>query len=294
MIYLILQVIFASFFTLIIRWSQTRGTEDVTVVGCINYICGAFLILPFWYFRGDTGATDQQFWNAALTGGAMGCVYFTAFFFAITVIRWVGASAATAMGVLAILLPIVIAAIYWDDQPSVIQCLGIGLAIIALLLMAIKPKATRESEATLKQTPALVVTIVLVTFFLLCGCSRVAQDVFDHVSVAGEKPTFVLSTFIVSGIPSAGLLIYRRVFKGQRILGWEWCFGIFLGLTNMLQAHLILFCLEYYPGFVVFPVTSAGSILFTMFVATIWLGERLNIRSYIGVAITVLALFLLK
>ena len=46
MISLLLNIIFASAFTLIIKWVQVRQREDICTVGPINYIVAAVLIAP--------------------------------------------------------------------------------------------------------------------------------------------------------------------------------------------------------------------------------------------------------
>ena len=59
MIYLILQIIFSSAFTLIIKWAQMRGREDVIAIGAVNYIVAALAILPF-VFQIDFSATSSD------------------------------------------------------------------------------------------------------------------------------------------------------------------------------------------------------------------------------------------
>ena len=323
MIFLILQVVFASLFGLVIKWVQNRNVENIVAIGCINYITAAVSILPFWLQRGETGATPDDVFGAMLSGGSMGGVYFIAYFFAIAAIRWIGASAASVVSVLSILLPIAFAAWYWKDLPTTQQLIGVGLALLALILIGASRQKGDEkvdhgpmeapteppfevsvdTEADARVAPSYriaptpirswLVPIVLVVFFLLCGCSRIAQEAFKHISVAGERPTFLLTAFVVAGIPSVIFLAYQFFVVGKAIMPTEWAFGIAMGLTNILQSHFILKCLEYYSGFIVFPVTSAGSVLFTTVVATTMLGERLTLKSCIGIAIAVAALFLL-
>ncbi len=67
-----------------------------------------------------------------------------------------------------------------------------------------------------------------------------------------------------------------------------------MGLSNVLQMHFILLALGVIPGYIVFPVGSAGAILLTTLIAVGLLGERLSGRSMIGIAISVVALFMLK
>lgn len=282
MIYLLLQVVFASAFTLFIKWTQVRGREDVITVGAINYIVAAISILPIFLLKNPPPLSLGAVW----TGGSMGIIYFIAFFFAIYAIKSVGASSATVVSVLSILFPIGIAAIIWHEQPNFWQAGGIGLALLALLLIGGQTNASPINQDSKK---AWVTPVVLFSFFLLCGMSRVSQDTFKHVSDPQHLPTFLLSAFGIAAIASIVTLIHRR----RKILPTEYIFGISLGLANILQSHFILKSLEYYEGFIVFPVTSAGAILLTTLIATALLGERLNARTCVGIAISVVALFLL-
>ena len=280
MIYLILQVIFASSFILIIKWAQLRDREDVITIGAINYIAAAFFIVPRFLGQQYSEVSSGALW----TGGSMGAIYFVAYFFAIYSIKVVGATSTTVVSVLSILFPIVVAAFVWDEIPNLQQMLGIGLALAALLLMAYRTEK-QPHEKSVWITP-----LILLGFFILCGCSRLSQETFKHVSDPDQRPTFVLAAFVVAGIPSFLVLLLRR----KKIKKMEWIIGISLGLTNMLQTHLILNCLEHYPGFIVFPVVSAGAIIFTTIVATTLMKERLNPMTVTGIGLAVVALFMLQ
>ena len=111
-----------------------------------------------------------------------------------------------------------------------------------------------------------------------------------HVSEPAHRPTFLLAAFIIASIPSIGLMIYRR----KRISLSELSMGIALGLSNVLQSYFLLKSLQYFPGFIVFPVVSAGGLMFITFYATIVFGEKLSTKSYIGIGIATIALVLLN
>lgn len=262
---------------------QRGGREDIFVIGAINYIAGAIAVLPVFLVNNATEGLAGAMW----TGGAMGAVYFVAFFFVIYSIKWVGVSATTVVAVLAILIPIAFAAFYWDEQPSTEKVIGIGLALISLTLIGSKHNSKRNISRP------WFAPIVLVIFFLLCGMSRLSQETFRHVSIPEQRPTFLLTTFLVASIPSLVLLGYLLGHKQQRLLLTELLFGIGLGLSNVLQSFFILKCLEKFPGYMVFPITSAGGILITTLIAISILQERLNVRAYVGIGVAIVALFLL-
>ncbi len=167
------------------------------------------------------------------------------------------------------------------------QASGIGLALLALLLIG--GQTNRAPSSGSDEARKWVVPVVLFSFFLLCGFSRLAQDTFKHVSQPAQLPAFLISAFGISGVASVIMLVQRR----RQVMPMEVVFGVSLGLANILQSHFILKSLEHYQGFIVFPVTSAGAIVLTTLVATVLLGERLNGRTYVGIAVSVVALFLL-
>ena len=72
MIYLILQIVFASAFTLFIKWAQIRRQENVITIGAINYIVAAVSIIPVFLFSNLSPVSFGALW----TGGSMGAVYF--------------------------------------------------------------------------------------------------------------------------------------------------------------------------------------------------------------------------
>ena len=273
---------------------HNRGSEDIVTVGAINYIVAATAIAP-WCFTGIKQTGD---FVAIATGGTMGLVYFVAFFFVIYCVRVVGVSSTMVVSSLSLLLPIIVAALVWGSTPNPIQIAGIALALVSLLMVAAKPKppavkpkpdkaTALENEPTAKDWKPLVLLFV---FFLLCGFSRIAQETFKYESVADQKPTFLLAAFTIAGIPSLILLIYRF----RPILKMEFVIGIIMGLSNGLQTFWMLKSLDFIPGYIAFPLSSAGGIVFTTAVATSMLNEKLGRRSYIGIAVSVVALVLLN
>jgi drug/metabolite transporter (DMT)-like permease len=290
-LYLTLYVISSSIFGLCIKWMHVRGTEDVITAGAINYIVAALIIGPWCFLDGQqTGDVP-----AIVSGTSMGAVYFTAYFFVIWCVRVVGVSSTSVVSVLSMLIPIVFAALVWGDQPSLLQSAGITLALVSLILIGIKPKKqstakVTDSDVVAEKNFSWVPTLILGGFFLLCGLSRVAQEAFKHVSPIDQKPTFLLAAFLAAGVPASIVLLWRR----RKILPMELFIGFLMGVTNGSQVWLTLRTLDYLEGFIFFPVSSAGTIIFTMFVAVLFLQERISRRAMIGIGVAVVALVMMN
>lgn len=304
MIALILQIVFSSAFTLLIKWAQVRGKEDEITFGAINYIVAAICISPVLILHLPPDISIGVMW----AGASMGLIYFTAYFFAIKAIRQVGAASSTVVSVLSILLPIGLATVLYDEHPRPIQWIGIAFALAALTLIGLpteKPKHDEtdhslekniapKSEADKTPKTGWVVPVILVAFFLLCGFSRVAQEAFKHLVEAdqqpAQRPIFLASAFFAASIPSAFMLIFRK----RKIKKSELGMGIAMGVSNVLQLFFILQALGYFSGFIVFPVSSAGGVVLVTFVATYLLNERLSRLTLIGISLSVVALFMLN
>lgn len=294
MIYLALYVIFSSVFTLCIKWVHVRGREDVITTGAINYIVAAVIIAPWYYLDGRQTQDTAAMW----LGGSMGAMYFVNFFFVIWCVRVVGVSSTTVVGVLSMLIPIIFAALVWESVPQMLQVAGIGLALVSLVLIGLKParqqplgnKLPDEKANQSEASTALKSTLVLGIFFLLCGGSRIVQEAFNFKSDVSQKPTFLLSAFVISSMPSTIVLLYRR----RKVLPMEAVIGIIMGVANVSQTWFTLKSLEKLQGYIFFPVSSAGGIIFTMIVAVLFLQERISQRAFIGIAIAVVALVLMN
>lgn len=276
-----------------IKWSQQRGSEDVMAVGSINYIAAAVFTLPAFLIYNPIPVSTGALW----TGASLGSCYFIGYLLVIRAIHAVGASTTSVVSVLSILMPIVAAAMFFEEIPTTLQSAGIGLALASLLMIGGNRQPTKcdESSEVLpidesSTTAGWIVPAVLVSFFLVCGVIRMAQDAFNHVSDASQQTAFCLVAFTIASIPSLFVLLRNRRWPTSM----EWGTGVLLGLSNVLQTYFILRALEHLAGYIVFTLASGGSILLTTAVATGLMGERLNRRTQIGIAMAVVALVLLR
>ena len=283
MIFILLNILFASLFGLCIKWVENRNLEDIVTVGMINYVAAAIASSPELL---SITADETTTW-AIVTGGTMGTAYFIAFFFCVYAIKYIGVANSTVISILSICVPILAGVLIWKEDPSWVQWIGIGLALVSLSLIGKKGDAVKQGTVPDKPwyTPWIIIG-----FFILCGVSRLAQEAFKHLCNESQRPVYLTAAFAIATVPSIAVLIIRR----KNIMPTEWFIGIGLGLANILQTHFILKSLKQFDGFIVFPVTSAGSLMFVTLVATRFMGEKLGKLTYIGIAIACIALILLN
>lgn len=279
MIYIALNILLSSLFLLLLRWLQHRPV-DILSVGAVNYIVGALGALLMYLLA---GSRDSSLLSCVF-GAVNGASYFIAFFFLLSTMRWKGAAQAAVLSRLSILLPILGGIWIWHERPSDLQSVGIALACLSLTLVGRGRLSFSVSDLP------WYAPIHMAAFFLIAGSSRLAQKAFSHLGGSHEEPAFLLAAFGVAAVASVAMLLGRR--KAPRPA--ELIFGAIVGLANVSQTFFVLKALEAYAGYIVFPVTSAGGLVLTALVAAYLLEERLTLRSYVGIAVAVLALALLR
>ena len=277
--YLLFYILFSSIFILVFRWRQKRS-EDLITLAAINYLAGAGLALLS--VSEDVLASTLE--PAFLLGLVNGAFFFIAFIFLMPLLASKGAALSSAVSRLSILVPISCGIIVWSERPTVLQYAGILSACLSLVLIGNKGIYQRVAESRLRG-------FVLVSlFFVTAGITRLSQEAFRQYCRPEEASLYVLTTFLVAGVVSILVLIIRR----RRPTVNEFFFGCVVGVANNLQVYFILKALGVFPGFVVFPVTSVGGLLFTAGVAVAFLKERLNRFGLYGIGFAILALLLLN
>lgn len=222
--------------------------------------------------------------NATLLGAVNGIAYFLGYLLLIPVLFWKGAALTAVASRLAMLMPIVFGILFWGERPSLWQTIGIGFGTFSLLLIG--QNKTRIGESNI---PARII-VLMPLFFLVAGSARTSQEAFKYYGNPEEIAFFVLAAFSIASLASLAIIHFRNL----RPTLSEIIIATVVGFANYLQTVFLLKALEKFPGFIVFPIISAGGLLFTTSVAVFLFKEPLSKRSAFGIAIAILAMALLN
>lgn len=287
MFYLIASVILATAFGLIMKHCQTRG-HNVLAVGCVNYIA-AGLVSGVLLLSGGIDslaeATGQAAdpvaspWLVLLLGSCGGASYVLSYLLILSVLKHRGITLPTAVTRLSIVIPILCSIALWGEKPNVWQAIGLSITFPALMLLT----QQRRSEASGIATRTVVIVCVLL--LLTSGGSRVMQKAFIEECGAAQHPLLIASWFGSAGV-------FGLVILGVSATAPKWrdlLAGTILGLVNFSALISILLALKNVPGFVFFPVSSAGSLALTALLASVIWRERLRRRGIVGIVAAVIA-----
>ncbi|MDA1191011.1 MAG: hypothetical protein O3A46_04920 [Candidatus Poribacteria bacterium] len=274
---LALQVLFSAGFGLAVKRARLRGS-NVIVVGGLNYIFAA-VFATIWVAAKQNLVFGMP---GVVFGSINGIVYFFTYFLLIYAMHHHGLAATTAVGQVALVVPILASVVLWSEYPSTLQIVGIVITMGTVVLLDARKDALVGVDKMLR--------LVLVLFFIAGGGVRVVAKLFAELHVPEQRPFYVWIVFVSSGLLSVLLLIREGKFPTPA----EWAYGAFVGMCNVVQIIFFLTALAELPGIIVFPVSSCGHLIVTTTVAVALMGERPTRKMYWGIGLSAVAVILLN
>lgn len=275
---LALAVIFASAFSLIMKFSQEKQ-YSVLAVGGVNYIAAAIaaaLLVPWEHVTSVSS-------GMCLLAAVSGIGYLVTYLLLAHALRRRGITVPTAAVQVAMVVPLVPSVLLWHEHLAAVQATGVLFAVAAILLLA-PPGGARA--AGISRWAYLVVPMI----FLTSGATRVAQKAVTEFAPDGQQPVLALIWFATAGIFSVGMM---------QVTGWptragEWIAGVCLGGTNLGCLVFLLQALSLLPAVVAFPAFSSLSLVIVSAAAFLLWNERHAWRACVGIVMGILSVVLVS
>jgi drug/metabolite transporter (DMT)-like permease len=290
MAFLILHIVLISGFGLILKHAQNHRCH-LNPIGFMNYLT-AFLISALSAARARSFGFSKLTFALGLTNGI---AYAIGFELVTLGMRLSGIVVTIAVVRLSLVVPVVFAILFWNETPNVWQAAGILLACCALPLFstkrklaitpqlsAIEPKKTLDKRSVGTGLGLLVAAML----FINSGVSRLAMKAFNEMCPIDQKPMYLLFLFGATTVAYAGVCIRQKALPTLR----ESIYGALIGVCNVGGSWMFLKAMDRVEALIAFPVSGSGGVLFTMMVGVLFLGERLERRSSVGVVAAILAL----
>ena len=281
-----LAILSSSVLAVVLKYLNTENTFGVYFVNYCTCALLSFLFLePKSLWNGD-------FFPLGL-GMCSGLLYLAALIAYGYSIRRSGAVLSSVFSRLGVLVPILLSLCFFGERPSPLQLCGLGLALLATVVMNLKPGAEKSFSAL----PLLLV-------LLLNGSSDSMSKVFAQGGSRRDDGLFVFYTFLFAALFTLVPLLYGRGGKAGRaaigpavgkLLGKrELLFGVAVGVPNFMASRFLLASLTDLPAFLVYPTYSVGAIVVISLISFLLFREKLNRRQLAGVGLILAALVLLN
>ena len=267
MLFLLLALLSSSVLTLVLKYLNTSSPYGVYLVNYITCTLLAFGAMePRTLFRGDF----TPCWLGAVTG----LIYLASLAANGASIHKNGAILSSVFTRLGVLVPILVSVVLFGERPTLVQGLGIALAVAAAVGMNGLPG--RESRPA---GGAGVSLVLLVLTLVLNGTADAMSKVFAQLGRRQDDGLFMFYIFLFAGLATLVLLVRQhRPLTRRDVL-----FGVAAGVPNFLSSRLLLAALTRLPAFLVYPCYSVGVILVISAASYVCFKERLN-RRQLGAA----------
>jgi multidrug transporter EmrE-like cation transporter len=306
MLFILLRVLFMTAFAQLLRFSQARGGRVMSVV-LVNYAFATLFCLALAVNGAELGWSGVTL-ACGVVGGA---AYLLSLLLLLPAMNESGVAVSVAVLQLAVLVPVATSIVAFGERPSLAQMLGLVLAVSALVVLSVTTSAPSGAEPQPGRKSRRF-SPLLVPLFFVTGLSGVAMKTFQQFGPPRERMSFnaalfataTLSTLVAMGrspaprrrvAPPAPAAFQRRA-RALRLtspLAWTGV-GLVLGAVNAGQLVFLMLALATAPAMIVFPISSALSLVANAAASVLFWREYLRPAGWLGLVLALAATVLLN
>lgn len=275
MIYLLLAILSSSLVSIFMRLSTHRVQNRYSLLA-VNYL--ACSVLGAIYARGNVFCVTAPGYGPMLIMGLVaGALYLLGFVLLQRSIRKNGMVLSSLFMKLGLLVPIVMSLVFFRELPSILQCIGFLLAVVAIVLINL-------------QKGARGFTAGLLILLLAGGSCDAISKVYEQLGNPVLSDQFLFFTFFFAFILCTALVLRQKETPGKQ----ELLFGLLIGIPNFFSAKFLLAALTRMNAVVVYPTFSVATLLVVTLTGLFLFKERLSKQQWIALGMILLALIALN
>lgn len=275
MIYLLLAILSSSLVSIFMRLSTHRVQNRYSLLA-VNYL--ACSVLGAIYARGNVFCVTAPGYGPMLIMGLVaGALYLLGFVLLQRSIRKNGMVLSSLFMKLGLLVPIVMSLVFFRELPSILQCIGFLLAVVAIVLINL-------------QKGARGFTAGLLILLLAGGSCDAISKVYEQLGNPVLSDQFLFFTFFFAFILCTALVLRQKEAPGKQ----ELLFGLLIGIPNFFSAKFLLAALTRMNAVVVYPTFSVATLLVVTLTGLFLFKERLSKQQWIALGMILLALIALN
>ena len=279
MIYLILAILCSAGVSIFMRASEKycQGHYGILLMNYVVCVLAGLILTG----RGLTQTDGKGMPVTIVFGVVTGLLYCGSFILLQWNVRKNGVILSSTFMKLGVIVPAVLAVVWFGERPGWNQGLGFILAITAILMIHLEKGKIRTEKAY---------TIGLLLLLLGGGLGDSMAKFYDVYGNPGLGSFFLMLSFIVSGIIS-GILVFRG---GEKITKYEVLFGVLIGIPNYFSARFLLWALADIPAVITYPTYSIAAMALIGAAGVLMFREKLTKRQWGAYLLVILAVGLLN
>jgi uncharacterized membrane protein len=200
----------------------------------------------------------------------------------------VGLSLATVANKTSVILPIIASFFLYNDEASFTKIIGILLAILAVVLSALKGGKLSFDRQYLW---------LIIVIFIGQGVADILFNYAQVNYVAQENAPLFLSTLFISAFLTGIFILLIKMVKSKEKLKLKNIFwGIGVGIPNYLTMFFFFRALENgnFESSIVYPLLNIGVIVVSAIAGLVLFKEKLTLLNYFGIGTAIVAIVILS
>lgn len=279
MIYLLLAILTSAAIPIIFKYAHRKALNEAVVI-TMNYLTISVLTGTLLVIKGTfLDWSDPLKVRAAIFGLVSGVFFYVGFYLYQRSVRACGATLAGAFGKIGILIPATLSLILWRESPSLVQWLGIVIAIVAILVTVINFKDMKVEA----------VHGILLIFFFIGGLGDFSTKVFEVYNAIEYTELFLFMNFLSAMIWSLPGALRQHERNRQNLYA-----GMMVGLPNLMTSYFLVYAMTKVSAVIVFPIFSGGTVVTVSLLSSLLFKEKLKQKEYLAITMIVLALILIQ
>ena len=227
------------------KCSQRRGLSAPFVIST-NYLTIALTLILYFAWSGTLYFSPI----VLLVGSATGLSFIVSMLVMTHALEKAHVGVVLTSFRLAIIVPIVYGILVWGETASVLQYLGIGLALVSLILMTWQPSGHHHTNSA-NPLP------LMLGIFLLQGISHCCLRSVQYAGLDEQRMHVLSITALSAGLLGALFVIYRGLKPRARDVKM----GIGVGFFNLVALGATLNALSLFPGTLFFPLNGSAVVI---------------------------------
>lgn len=249
-----------------------------------NYL--AATLLGILLFRPFANQNLQNTTGWLPYGVLLGILFILMFYLIGTSSQKAGITVTTLANKLSLVFPVLFSLIYFNEPITTIKYLGLGTAVIAVILTVYKKDV--------KKTNLLFIVLPVLIFFgsgLIDSIVKFVQGVKISDS---EVPLYTIIVFFVAFVFGVVLSLFN-IKKVSKFHPPTLLLGILLGAANFGSLYFIIMALNQskIDSSLVFALNNMSVVAFTALLGTLIFKEKLNKINFAGIVLAIISLYFL-
>ena len=308
-VFLALSIVFGTIFASCYKVAVRRNC-NLQAVNVWVYVGSTATILAYVLFKHQLPMNMNALW---LGVGAGVLVFFATLTFFYHMTRGQLSASWTVIS-LAVGFPVLASIFLWGEHPTLKQTIGMGLIVIALVLFGrhetsngrssfkvlrsgfsesphppLTPSPLPPRRSLITHHSSWVSFLLLIIAFVLTGVINITNKALIEWNLSGYREIYLLASYVTAMILGGSIMLVKR----QETSHSDRSVGFLMGIAGTLSMICLLIALRHLPGIVVFPVRNLGNLALTGFVSIIAWKERLSRSQWLGIILSLTAIWLI-